>query len=244
MKIVSTIEARMTSARLPGKPLLKANNKTMLEHIVGRLKSVDLIDEIVLATTVNIQDDSLVEEAKRLDISFYRGDEDNVMKRVIDAGDSANAEVLVEITGDCPIIDPSIIRQSIEIFISNRYDYVSNAQIRSYPDGMDTQVFLLDSLKKSYSMTSSPIDYEHVSLHIRNNPDIFSHFDMQAPKNLHWPELGLTLDEDKDFILIKNIIEHFGNKNSNFTCSDAIRYLKDNPSLVEINKSVDRKDNT
>jgi spore coat polysaccharide biosynthesis protein SpsF len=244
MKIISTIEARMTSSRLPGKPLLKANNKTMLEHIVDRLKSVDLIDEIVLATTVNNQDDPLVEEAKRLDISFDRGDEDNVMKRVIDAGDSANAEVLVEITGDCPIIDPSIIKQSIEIFISNQYDYVSNGRIRSYPDGMDTQVFLLDSLKKSYSMTSSQLDYEHVSLHLRNNPDIFSHFDMQAPKNLYWPELGLTLDEYKDYILIKNIIEYFGNENNIFSCSDAIEYLKANPSLLEINKSVNRKGNT
>jgi len=155
MKIVSTIEARMTSSRLPGKPMLKVNNRSMLEHLVIRLKSINLIDEIVLATTTNSPDDLLVKEADKLGIKIHRGDENNVMKRVIEAGESVKADVIVEITGDCPIIDPKIIEESINIFKSNSYDYVSNALIRTYPDGMDTQVFLLSTLKNSYSMTNS-----------------------------------------------------------------------------------------
>lgn len=244
MKIVSTIEARMTSSRLPGKPLFKANNISMLAHLVRRLKSIEIIDEIVLATTINKEDQPLVDEANKLGIKSYRGDEHNVMKRVIDAAESANADIIVEITGDCPIIDPKIIRQSIEIFINGKYDYVSNGAQRSFPDGMDTQVFLLETLKKSYTMTNSLLDYEHVTLHIRNNPDIFSHFDMIAPVELFWPELGLTLDEEDDYILIKNIIEHFGDSNDLFSCSDAIEYLKKNPHIVDINKSVQRKGST
>tara|TARA_Y100001968_G_C19442894_1_gene763572 strand:+ start:2130 stop:2864 length:735 start_codon:yes stop_codon:yes gene_type:complete len=244
MKIVSTIEARMTSSRLPGKPLFKANNATMLEHLVNRLKSIDLIDEIILATTINKEDDALVAEAEELNISTFRGDEDNVMKRVIDAAESRNGELVVEITADCPIIDPVIINESINIFISNNYDYVGNALVRSYPDGMDTQVFSLDTLKKSYSMTNSKLDYEHVTLHIRNNPKLFKHFDMIAPDNLYWPDLGLTLDEEKDYILIKKIIEHFGNNNNLFSCKEILDYLKINPDLLDINKSVKRKGNT
>ena len=131
------------------------------------------IDEIVLATTTNVDDQPLVNEALNLNIRSFRGDEDDVMGRVISTGEFSNAEILVEITGDCPIIDPLIIEESINIFQNNSYDYVSNALIRSYPDGMDTQVFLLDTLKKSYSMTDSDLDLEHVTLHIRNNPDSF-----------------------------------------------------------------------
>jgi len=206
MKIVSTIEARMTSSRLPGKPMLKVNNRSMLEHLVIRLKSINLIDEIVLATTTNSPDDLLVKEADKLGIKIHRGDENNVMKRVIEAGESVKADVIVEITGDCPIIDPKIIEESINIFKSNSYDYVSNALIRTYPDGMDTQVFLLSTLKNSYSMTNSEKDYEHVTLHIRNNPEIFTHYNMIAPSKIRRPELGLTLDEIKDYELIKKII--------------------------------------
>lgn len=244
MKIVATIEARMTSSRLPGKPLLVANNQSMLEHLSSRLKSVPLIDEIVLATTVNPQDQPLIDEAKKIDIHTFRGDEDNVMHRVICAAESVGADVIVEITGDCPIIDPLLIEESINIYLNNDYDYVSNGRIRSYPDGMDTQVFSLETLKKSYSMTNSRLDYEHVTLHIRNNPQVFTHFDMIAPADLHWPDLGLTLDEKDDYLLIKNIIEHFGNSNNNFKCAEILKYLRANPELLEINKTVKRKGNT
>ena len=244
MRFVSTIEARMTSSRLPGKPLFQANNISMLAHLVLRLKSLKIIDEIILATTTNNEDQPLVDEAIKLGIKVFRGDEHNVMKRVIDAAESVNADVIVEITGDCPIIDPAIIQESIEIFNQNKYDYVGNALVRSYPDGMDTQVFLLDTLKKSYSMTNSIIDYEHVTLHIRNNPEIFTHYNMKAPNELFWPELGLTLDEDKDYILIKNIIEYFGDTKSLFSCNDCVAYLRNNSHLVEINKSVQRKEST
>ena len=243
MKVVATIEARMTSSRLPGKPLLLANNITMLGHLVSRLKTVNYINEIVLATTTNSQDQALVEEAEKIGISVYRGDEENVMLRIIEAGNFSQADIIVEITGDCPIIDPAIVQESIEIYLNNNFDYVSNATIRSFPDGMDTQVFSLDTLKKSYSMTTSRLDYEHVTLHIRNNAKIFSHFDMEAPKTLFWPELGLTLDEGQDYILLKNIIEHFGSENSNFSCYEAIEYIEKNPQLVEINRLVVRKGN-
>jgi len=243
MKIVSTIEARMTSSRLPGKPMLKVNNRSMLEHLVIRLKSINLIDEIVLATTTNSPDDLLVKEADKLGIKIHRGDENNVMKRVIEAGESVKADVIVEITGDCPIIDPKIIEESINIFKSNSYDYVSNALIRTYPDGMDTQVFLLSTLKNSYSMTNSEKDYEHVTLHIRNNPEIFTHYNMIAPSKIRRPELGLTLDEIKDYELIKKIIEHFGDKNILFNCFEVINFIENNPELLFINNTVKRKGN-
>lgn len=244
MRIVATIEARMTSSRLPGKPLLTAAGAPMLEHLVRRLKAVPSIDAIVLATTVNAADAPLVELASRLGISVFRGDEQDVMQRVIDAAASADAEVVVEITGDCPIIDPEIVEQTIRMFKAHNADYVSNAHVRSYPDGMDTQVFTLETLKRSAQMTSDPLDHEHVTLHIRNHPEVFTHLHLVAPPEIHSPELGLTLDERSDYELLKKIIEHFDSHNPLFSCRDAVRFLRQFPEFAEINKDVARKGNT
>lgn len=244
MKIVSTIEARMTSSRLPGKPLLKAAGRSMLGHLVDRLKAVPSIDEIVLATTVNAADQPLVDLAADLGISAFRGSEDDVMLRVIEAARSAGGEIVVEITGDCPVIDPEIIEQAILTFKAHTVDYVSNGVVRCYPDGMDVQVFALDTLARSAAMTDNPLDHEHVTLHIRNNPGLFSQIHMIAPPEQTWPELGLTLDEESDYQLLKHLIEYFQPSNPLFSCLDAVRYLRANPELIALNKDVVRKGNT
>jgi len=243
-KIVATVEVRMTSSRLPGKPLLLANNQPMLKHLVERLKRVSSIDEIILATTVNAADDPLVAFARDNGIGFYRGSEDAVMDRVIKTAESAQADIVVEITGDCPIIDPTIVEQTIQLFLANDCDYASNGHVRSYPDGMDTQVFRLATLKKSYAMTKTELEREHVTLQIRNNPKLFRQQHLIAPPELHWPELGLTLDEKDDYLLLKKIIEHFGDNNPFFTCSEVIQLLKDNSDWLDINKHVKRKGDT
>jgi spore coat polysaccharide biosynthesis protein SpsF len=244
MKIVATIEARMTSTRLPGKVLLEAGGKSMLRHLVDRLKTVPSISEIVLATTINNADNPLEAFAKDNDIKCYRGSEHDVMSRVIEAAASAEADIVVEITGDCPIIDPQIVEQTIRMFVGNNADYASNSIIRSYPDGMDTQVFRLGTLQRSAAMTNDPIDHEHVTLHMCNNPDLFSQVHLIAPPDLHWPELGLTLDEPADYVLISQIIEFFELDNPLFTCLDVLRLLQQKPEWVKINKSVLRKGNS
>ena len=240
-KIVAIIEARMTSSRLPGKVLLPVLEKPMLHYLVKRLQAVPSIDDIVLATTVNESDDILENFAEKEGIKIYRGSELDVMARVIGAAKEGKADIVVEITGDCPIIDPQLVEQTIRVFQANKAEYVCNAQIRSYPDGMDTQVYLLDTLCKSAEMTKDPLDHEHVTLHIRNHPELFSHVYLVAPPELDWPELGLTLDETADYELLKNIMEHFGSSNELFSCLDVIKLLREKPELVEINQKVKRK---
>lgn len=244
MRIVAIIEARMTSSRLPGKVLLQAAGKPMLEHLVNRLRAVPSLQEIVLATTTNRTDDELKEFSIRMGIGCYRGSENDVMNRVVGAAELVKADVVVEITGDCPIIDPEIVEQTIVAFKANKSDYVSNSHIRSFPDGMDTQVFWLDALKRSAAMTSDALDHEHVTLHIRNHPEIFSKSNLLAPPELHWPELGLTLDEPKDYELLKKIIEYFEPNNPLFNCLEIIKLLRQNPEWVAINQSVVRKGDT
>ena len=119
MKIVAIIEARMTSSRLPGKVMMTVLGKPMLYYLVERLKRVPSIDEIVLATTLNKADDKLIEFAISENISYFRGSEDDVMFRVVEAADSVGADIVVEITGDCPIIDPQIVEQTILMYMAN-----------------------------------------------------------------------------------------------------------------------------
>ena len=167
------------------------------------------------------------------------------MSRVIEAGKFAKADVIVEITGDCPIIDHEIIDQTIQVYKHNSVDYVSNNNVRSYPDGMDVQVFALEKLVESSKMTNDSLDQEHVTLHIRNNPELFSRINLHSTPELYLPDLGLTLDEKEDYILLKKIIEHFyDNDNPYFLCSDVIQYLKENPDLIEINSHIVRKGDT
>jgi spore coat polysaccharide biosynthesis protein SpsF len=245
MKIVATIEARMTSSRLPGKVLLPVLGKPMLHYLIHRLRAAPSVQAIVIATTTNATDDVLAKFAADEGVLVYRGSEDDVMARVIGAGESAGAEVIVEITGDCPIIDPDIVEQTIRMFLQNEGTaYVSNGHIRSYPDGMDTQVFRLKTLKRSAAMTNAPLDREHVTLHIRNHPELFPAVHVVAPPSLHWPELGLTLDEPADYSLLSKIIEALAPANPLFSCLDALTLLRANPEWVAINSNVARKGDT
>ena len=240
MKIISTIEARMTSSRLPGKPMLEVSGQTMMEHLIKRLQKVKFIDAIVMATTVNKADDILANHCKDLGVEVFRGSEDDVMGRVIGAAEMLDADIIVEITGDCPIIDPSLIEQALQIYLNNSVDYVSNCNIRSYPDGMDVQVFSLDALKKSSNMTTNALDREHVTLHIRNNPDIFSLLNIVAPPEQYWPDLGVTLDEEDDYRFIKAIMDNF-DRDYLFSCTEIISFLKNNRDLLKINSDILRK---
>lgn len=242
MKTIATIEARMTSSRLPGKVLLTAAGKPMLAHLVSRLKEVPLIDEIVLATTTNSTDDILIEFAQNSGIQSYRGSEEDVMARVLGAASAFNADVIVEITADCPVIDPAVVHQTIQIFRHNNCDYASNVIVRSYPIGMDTQVFTRAALEKSFGMTDDPLDREHVTRHIRQNPEIFKQIHLVAGFKDHWPELAITLDERADYDLIRNIIEYFAERKPGYSCEDMIVLLRDiHPEWIELNQKVRRK---
>lgn len=243
-RIVGIIEARMASSRLPGKVLLEVMGKPMLLYIVESLRSINYIDEIVIATTTNKLDDEIQKFADRKAIKCFRGSESDVMLRVLEAATKHKADIIVEVTGDCPLIDPEIVEQCIITYKNNNVDYVNNVTYRSYPDGMDVQVFNIDALRKSESMTHNALDREHVTLHIRNNPNLFKAINLIAPISMRWPELGITLDEEGDFMLIKEIIELNEGLTINSSCSDIIKLLRANPKMLDYNKNVKRKGDT
>jgi spore coat polysaccharide biosynthesis protein SpsF len=240
MKIIATIEARMTSSRLPGKVLMRVKKKSFLEYLVERLRKIKELDEIILCTTRNNTDDILIKKAKELKIKFFRGSENNVLSRVVSAVKKYEADVVVQITADCPIIDYKIVEQAIKLFKSKKYDCVSNSFVRSFPDGMDVNVIKAKALYKTKLFAKTKPYKEHVTLFIKDNPKIFKIKNFIADKKNYWPELGVTLDEKKDYLLLRRIINYFYTKKYFFECNDIIKIVK-KKNWISINNVVIRK---
>jgi spore coat polysaccharide biosynthesis protein SpsF len=236
--IVAIIEARMTSSRLPGKVLLPADGKPMLEHLVNRLRAAPSIERVMIATTDNATDEPLVQLAHRLGIGSFCGSEPDVMQRVMKAARSVDADIIVGVTGDCPLIDPMVTEQVIRLFLNNSADYATNGHIPTYPEGLGVQVYRRTTLELSLAMTADAFEHEHVTLHMRRHPELFRHLYLPAPPDQHWPELHLSLDEEPDYRLLKAIIEHFGPANPLFSCRELVALLKSRPDLVAINQAV------
>jgi len=241
-RIVATIEARMTSTRLPGKVLLKIGGKPALEYMIKRIEQSKLIDEIVVATTTKDSDLPIIDLCARVGCKHFRGSEQDVLLRVLDAAKSVGADIIVELTGDCPFIDPEIIDKLIELYFSRDYDYASNVVERSFPDGFDTQVFSVKSLERVSEMTDDPIDRVHVSCYFYKNPHKFKLANLTAPEELTWPDLRLTLDEEADYHLLKLIAEKLEHHKGMFSALDVISLLKQEPYLIKINKHVKTKE--
>ena len=150
----------MSSSRLPGKMLMNIGDKTVIQHLVDRLRECSTLDDIVIATTINPADDVLIEWAESYGVKTFRGSEDDVLQRVIDANKFMTADIIVEITGDCPFTDPDIIDIGVNTFLNNEIDYLTNCEIPSTPPGLYVQVFRLDSLIKIGNLIKVLENYE------------------------------------------------------------------------------------
>tara|TARA_B100001063_G_C16657404_1_gene499247 strand:- start:15 stop:767 length:753 start_codon:yes stop_codon:yes gene_type:complete len=238
-KISAIIEARVNSTRLPGKILLKINKKTILEHLVNKVKRSKNLNDIIIATTLNKSDDQIVKIAKKLKVKFFRGDEKNVLKRVIDAADHFKVDIIVRITSDCPLIDLNLVDQYIDIFKNNKVDLVGNAKIRSYPDGMDIEVLCFKSLKKTYKFAKDDYLREHPCLTMYKKKNLFKFINIIATPKEFFPNLHLTLDEYKDFVLIKKIIQYSQLIKKDLNCSEIIELVK-KKNWHKINDRINR----
>lgn len=240
-KVCATIEARMTSKRLPGKVLLPLAGEPALLRLVQRIKPSQYVDDIVVATTTNVTDDPIVELCKKHNIKYFRGSEDDVLQRVLDSAKSVKADFIVEITGDCPLLDYRHINELCVEYEKNPVDYVANNTIRSYPDGFDVQLFSVQVLDKVESLTNDPIDRVHVSYYIYTHPETFKCKNIKAVGKMDWPELAVTLDEKEDYLLINKIFENLYPKNPNFSAEDVVDLLRSDSELVNINSHIKRK---
>jgi len=241
MTIIATIEARMTSSRLPGKVLMPCQGQPMLALMIERLRQVPSLDGIVVATTVNATDDPIERLAQDLGVGCWRGSEDDVLMRVLDAAQAFKADVIVETTGDCPLIDPGIVDACIRRYRALGVDYVSNVLERGFPIGMDTQVFATAILADVARRTAAPVDHEHVSLYIYRHPELYTLANVAAPDHQFDPELRLTLDTPQDFQLIDKIFGALHAANPRFSLDDILALLKANPEWRALNSQVEHR---
>ncbi|OIQ88340.1 3-deoxy-manno-octulosonate cytidylyltransferase [mine drainage metagenome] len=241
MRVVATIEARMKSTRLPGKNLRQILGKPMLERLIERLRLAKTVDDIVIATTDDPSDDSIEALASRLGVAWFRGSTDDVLDRVLRAARNANADVIVEITGDCPLIDPAIVDKVVGVYQSNKFDYVSNIIKLTYPDGMDVQVFSTNVLEEVAHLTMDPADREHVSLYIYEHPEKFAlHNVVSGLAEKYW-HYRLTVDTADDFALITAIFKALYPINPRFGLGDVLALLERQPALLELNRHITAK---
>ena len=241
MKVVATIEARMGSSRLPGKTLAPILGRPMLELLVERLKRCRLVDQIVIATTYDPADQIIEELARRLQIGCFRGSVDNVLQRVLQAAQSHSADLIVETTGDNPLIDPEIVDQLVTLFLSGAYDYVSNDLQETFPDGLNAKLFLTKTLADVDELTQDPLDQEHVSLYIYEHPERYRLGNLAAPPDLHRPDIRLTVDTAEDLALVSRIFESLYPQNPEFSARDIVRLLDKCSEWLGINRHIQQK---
>jgi spore coat polysaccharide biosynthesis protein SpsF len=237
-KIIATVECRMTSTRLPGKVMLESCGQPMLAHIAQRLGRAPKIDQVVLATTTNAADDCIEALAKRLGVGCFRGSEDDVLARVLGAARTYHADIIVEITGDCPLIDPEVTAQTLDLYLFNDCDYASNDGQPAFPLGLNVEVFSTKLLELADREGLTEPDREHVSWFFVRQPQRFRLLTLPAPPSLYWPELRLTLDEPDDYRLIDKVFQALYPDNPCFTLRDVVLLLKSRPDWVALNAHV------
>jgi spore coat polysaccharide biosynthesis protein SpsF len=243
MRTVAIIQARMTSTRMPGKILSPILGKPMLELLIERLRRARRLDDVWVATTVNGTDDPTERLARRLGAGCFRGSELDVLDRVVKAAHAAKADVIVEITGDCPLIDPGVVDLITETYQCGRFDYVSNVLRRTYPVGLDTQIYSTEVLERVARLTDDPVDHEHVSIFIYSHPELFSLHDVESglPDAESVGKLRLTVDTPEDFALVRTIYEELYPSRPDFELNDILSLLKRRPELLSLNSHIQQK---
>ncbi|MFC4403916.1 cytidylyltransferase domain-containing protein [Gracilibacillus xinjiangensis] len=238
MKIVAIIQARMGSTRLPGKVLRQVLGKPLLAYQLERVRLAKHIDEIIIATTTQPTDDPIITFCQKEDVLFSRGSEQDVLSRYYDTAIQANADVIVRLTSDCPLIDPAVIDKVIETYTLSNH-YVSNVVRRTYPRGMDVEVFSIELLKQINEEATSKKDREHVTTFVREQPDRFKIKDVVHRSD--YSNYRLTVDTAEDLMLIEKILEKIYPVSPAFTLEDIISLLQKHQDWLKINAHIEQK---
>lgn len=239
MRIVGIVQARMGSNRLPGKVLLEVDGKPLLQYQIERMLKASLLDDLVIATTKQEIEEPIIKFCEQLGIPCYRGSENDVLDRYFHAAKHFKSDVIVRMTSDCPIIDPTIIDKVIQFYLDNQFDYVSNTQTRTFPRGMDTEVFSMTLLEKAYFNARKQYEREHVTPYFYMNPEKFSIG--QVVQKQDFSHLRLTVDTNEDFRLISILIKDLYSQNPNFDLQAITDMFVREPNLIKINQHIIQK---
>lgn len=236
MRTVAIIQARMGSTRLPGKVAKRILGMPMLEHMLRREKMSRTLDDIVVATTNKSEDDVVEVMAKACGVSVYRGSEHDVLDRYYQAAKEAKADVVVRVTGDCPLHYGVVIDETVERFLQQKVDYVRSPS--NYPEGLDTEVFWFAALERAWREGKLPSEREHVTPYIYTHPELFVLGEpwqrgVENNSSMHW-----SVDSPKDLVFITAIFERLYPNNPLFVKEEVFAFLKENLALLNINKGA------
>ncbi len=241
-KVDAIVQARMTSSRLPGKVLLPLNDKPVLQHIIERLRRSEYVDDVIIATTTNESDNPIIELCDKLDCKYYRGSEDDVLSRVLEAAREFKTDIIVEITADCPLVCPKLVDVCIESLGDD--DYCSNVIKRTFPRGFDVQVFWVKTLDRVNVEVDNPVDRQHVSTWIYRNTkskDKYKKVNIEQAEQVwgNFENIRLTLDTEDDYELLNGVFSYFND--NEFTSVHIMHLFSVFPKLQTINSHIEQK---
>ena len=244
MKTVVIIQARVGSSRLPGKALLDLAGQTVLGHTVMRALRIEGVDEVVVATTVEERDDAVVREAERLGVPCFRGSEHDVLSRYLGAARRHDADLIVRITSDCPLIDPVESAKVVRALVRGQEDprpadYASNGLRRTYPRGLDTEAVTRDALERIDALATAPREREHVTLYINEHADDFRRISVENDED--HGEHRWTVDTPEDFQLVSEIWRRLAAEGPIIPTRSILALFAREPALKQINAHIEQK---
>jgi spore coat polysaccharide biosynthesis protein SpsF len=244
-RTVAIIQARVGSTRLPGKVMYPLDGRHVLDHVVDRASSADVVDETIVATSTEKPDDVIKRYVPEFGADVIRGSESDVLGRIHDTARSANADVVVRITGDCPLIDPETIDTIVREVTEGGAQYAANIFERTFPRGLDVEAFTFESFQRVHKEATEPHHREHVTPYYREHEDLFATKNVTSenvfdePQFQNREDLRLTLDEANDYEVLWTIYENVPFDDI-LPVREAIRYVDEN-DLMELNASVEQK---
>jgi spore coat polysaccharide biosynthesis protein SpsF len=244
LKVVAIIQARMGSTRLPGKVLRLLAGKTVLAHVIERVQAVQGIDGVIVATTTDRRDDALEQEALRVGAEVFRGSERDVLGRYFLAATEAGAEIVIRVTSDCPLLDPELIGAMLKRFlqatnVGEEFDYMSNGLRRTFPRGLDAEIFTMAALQRTHAAATQPYEREHVTPYIYQHPEQFRIYSFEAKEDLsshRW-----TLDTEDDLAMLTHVFDALASSVSFLRTADVLAFLRSHPDVAKINAGVRQK---
>lgn len=238
MKTVAVVQARMASTRLPNKVMSLATGVPLIELLLGRLSLAESLTQIVIATSTDSRDDELVKHVELLGYPVFRGSEDDVLDRYYQTATMFGADVIVRITGDCPLIDPTIVDATVQLFTESGVDYASNSSPPTYPDGLDTEVFTMSSLGIAHAEATTTAQREHVTPFIRESGQ-FRTVNLKCANN--FSHLRWTVDEPEDLEVVRDVFEHFAPRRD-FNWTEILQLTELLPELFNRNQHLVRNE--
>jgi spore coat polysaccharide biosynthesis protein SpsF len=240
MKTVAIVQARMTSTRLPGKILADLAGAPMLERQLSRMRRATTLDDVMIATTTNTSDDPVVALCDRLGISTFRGSEDDVLSRYAGAAASSNADVVVRITADCPLLDGGVVDRVVRALYAEGTDYASNTITRSYPRGLDVEALTREALDRTAAAATSKPAREHVTWFIHTeNPDAFMRSSVACEVDAS--DLRWTVDTPDDLAMVRAVYAGLGLANRHVPYPEIVAWVRAHPEVVRLNAGVPQK---